>query len=140
MGIQPGRRHLQGTPVMVTSNDHAKGLFNGDIGVLLKDCRNGLYVAFRTRESFRLFSLFELRSWEPAFAITVHKSQGSEYEDVLLVLPNQLESPLLAREVLYTGLTRARNRVFLYASSNIIEKCLSKKIQRTSRESLLSTR
>ena len=134
LGLQPGASNLQGTPIMVTSNDHVRGLFNGDIGLLVRDLKNNIYVVFRSAEKLRLFSLYEIRSWEPAFAITVHKSQGSEYDRVLMIFPDQLESPLLVREIVYTGITRAKRKVCVYARREILEMAMDTKAHRTSRE------
>jgi len=134
IGSYAGNPYLEGSPIMVTMNDHIRGLFNGDIGILLRDRKNRLCAAFQTADRVRIFSLFELRSWEPAFAITVHKSQGSEYENILLILPDQEENPLLVQEIIYTGITRAKNKVFLYARKEILKKALSTRAARSSKE------
>ncbi len=70
--------------------------------------------------------------WEFAFAMTVHKSQGSEFDDVLLVLPDDENHRLLTREIVYTGLTRAKKRVLLYGSRPALNTALQRKIQRQS--------
>jgi exodeoxyribonuclease V alpha subunit len=105
----PAEGWYPGRPVMVTRNDAALGLMNGDVGLCLpKDGR--LRVAFPVGETgVRWVAASRLEAVETVFAMTVHKSQGSEYERVLLVLPDQL-NPVLTRELLYTGLTRAKNR------------------------------
>ncbi len=109
-----------GRPVMVTRNDYALGLMNGDIGLCLPGEKGVLRVAFpqidsATGESTVRWVLpSRLESVETVFAMTVHKSQGSEFSHVLLVLPTQ-ESPVLTRELVYTGLTRARQRLTLWA-------------------------
>ena len=106
-------RWYAGRAVMVTQNDYGLGLFNGDIGLCLKT-PDGLRVFFEADAGFRSFSTARLPAHEPAFAMTVHKSQGSEFAHVVLVLPDQ-PSPLLSRSLLYTGITRAKTKVEIWA-------------------------
>jgi exodeoxyribonuclease V alpha subunit len=104
-----------GRPVMVTRNDYALELMNGDIGLCLPGLDGVLRVAFPSVDGgVRWVMPSRLDSVETVFAMTVHKSQGSEFAHVLLVLPAQ-ESPVLTRELVYTGLTRARQRLTLWA-------------------------
>jgi exodeoxyribonuclease V alpha subunit len=104
-----------GRPVMVTRNDYALELMNGDIGLCLPGPDGVLRVAFpAVNGGVRWVIPSRLDSVETVFAMTVHKSQGSEFTHVLLVIP-ALESPVLARELVYTGLTRARQRLTLWA-------------------------
>jgi len=102
-----------GRPVMVRQNDYALGLFNGDIGICLQS-EYGLRVFFEGEEGYRPFAPARLPSHDSAFAMTVHKSQGSEFTEVLLVLPEQ-PSPLLTRSLFYTGITRAKYKVEIWA-------------------------
>ncbi|MEA3148478.1 MAG: exodeoxyribonuclease alpha subunit, partial [Verrucomicrobiota bacterium] len=102
-----------GMPVLVTENDDPLRLYNGDIGILLPDpADHSLLLAWFIGEDggVRRIPPARLPQHEPAFAMTVHKSQGSEFDHVLLILPDK-DSPLLTRELVYTGLTRARTRV-----------------------------
>jgi exodeoxyribonuclease V alpha subunit len=104
-----------GRPVMVTRNDYALDLMNGDIGLCLPAPDGVLRVAFPAVEGgVRWVMPSRLESVDTVFAMTVHKSQGSEFAHVLLVLPAQ-ESPVLTRELVYTGLTRAKQRLTLWA-------------------------
>lgn len=109
-------RWYPGRAVMVRQNDYALGLFNGDIGICLAS-ENGLRVFFESageREpTFRAFSPARLPSHDSAFAMTVHKSQGSEFSEVLLALPDTA-SPLLTRSLFYTGITRAKHKVEIW--------------------------
>ncbi|MCK4468438.1 MAG: ATP-binding domain-containing protein, partial [Desulfobacterales bacterium] len=82
--------------------------------------------------SFISFSIDVLPSWEPAFAMTVHKSQGSEFDDVLVVLPDNDNHRLLTREIIYTGITRAKKRLILYGSESAFKTALQRKIERQS--------
>ncbi len=104
-----------GRPVMVTRNDYALELMNGDIGLCLPGPDGVLRVAFPAVDGgVRWVMPSRLDSVDTVFAMTVHKSQGSEFTHVLLVIP-ALESPVLTRELVYTGLTRARQRLTLWA-------------------------
>ncbi|MDZ4332839.1 MAG: exodeoxyribonuclease V subunit alpha [Pseudomonas sp.] len=106
-------RWYVGRPIMVRQNDYALGLFNGDIGLCLHT-EYGLRVFFEGEEGYRPFAPARLPSHDSAFAMTVHKSQGSEFAEVLLVLP-ELPSPLLTRSLFYTGITRAKHKVEIWA-------------------------
>ncbi|CAD5107423.1 exodeoxyribonuclease V subunit alpha [Zestomonas carbonaria] len=106
-------RWYAGRALMVRQNDYALGLFNGDIGLCLPTAE-GLRVFFEAEDGFRAFAPARLPSHDSAFAMTVHKSQGSEFAEVLLALPES-PSPLLTRALLYTGITRAKRKVELWA-------------------------
>lgn len=112
-GVPARERWYPGRAVMVRQNDYALGLFNGDIGLCLKT-EQGLRVFFEGDESYRGFAPARLPSHDSAFAMTVHKSQGSEFAEVLLALPEQ-PSPLLTRSLFYTGITRAKRKVEIWA-------------------------
>ncbi len=113
-----------GEPVMVTLNDYQRGLFNGDQGIVVRAHLDGgihQAVVFRTAGGFRLLSYRPLQpQLELAWALTVHKSQGSEFDRVVLVLPPP-DSPLLTREILYTALTRARSGATILGSRTSLE-------------------
>ncbi len=113
LGVPARERWYPGRAVMVRQNDYALGLFNGDIGLCLKT-EHGLRVCFEGDEGFRGFAPARLPSHDSAFAMTVHKSQGSEFDEVLLALPEQ-PSPLLTRSLFYTGITRAKRKVEIWA-------------------------
>jgi len=113
LGVPARERWYPGRAVMVRQNDYALGLFNGDIGLCLKT-EQGLRVFFEGDEGYRDFAPARLPSHDSAFAMTVHKSQGSEFTEVLLALPEQ-PSPLLTRSLFYTGITRAKRKVEIWA-------------------------
>jgi len=108
------RPQAHGQPVLVTRNAHALGVHNGDMGVLWAE-GGRLRACFPREDGILRLPLGELPAHEPAYALTVHKSQGSEYDRVLLVLPPE-PHPLVSRELLYTALTRARRQVRILAS------------------------
>ena len=109
----------EGRPGMVTRNEPALGVFNGDIGLVLAapgDNAGGAWRAwFLEGSSLRSVATSRLADVETAFAMTVHKSQGSEFAHVLLVLPED-DSPVLTRELVYTGITRAKQAFTLVAA------------------------
>jgi exodeoxyribonuclease V alpha subunit len=124
-----------GRPVLITQNDYSLGLFNGDIGITLRDPAegsDGLAVFFPDAvEGLRQFPPYRLPAHETVYAMTVHKSQGSEFDDVLLILPDR-DSPVLTRELIYTALTRARRRITLWGRRSVIENAIRRRIQRSS--------
>ena len=111
----PAGEWAHGRPVLVTANDPHSNLFNGDVGVLLngKDGR-GITAWFPGLHEPRSVPLTALPSHDTAWAMTVHRSQGSEFDSVLLVLP-PLPHKLASPELLYTGVTRAKSRILLAA-------------------------
>lgn len=116
---------------MVTGNDPSRGLWNGDRGVLLfRDGR--LRANFPEGDGFRNLPMAALPGWEPAWVQTIHKSQGSEFDSVMVLLPEGAER-LLSREILYTAFTRARYSVDLYADLKTVEATLNRGVVRHSR-------
>jgi exodeoxyribonuclease V alpha subunit len=121
-------------PVMVTENDYNLQLFNGDVGLILPDPENQQSVrAFFKGEDGILRGLAPalLPGHETVFALTVHKSQGSEFNRVLLILPDR-DSPLLTRELLYTAITRSREKVEIWGRKSIFVSAVKRRIKRTS--------
>jgi exodeoxyribonuclease V alpha subunit len=121
-------------PVLVTKNDRDLGLFNGDVGVLFRVSAEGApRVAFpgSSEGGVRALSPARLPPHEPAFAMTIHKSQGSEFDDVVVVLPDD-DSPLLSRELLYTAVTRARRRVIVHAAKATVRAAVARTVARAS--------
>ncbi len=122
-GMIPGARGwYPGRPVIITRNDYALGLYNGDIGLCLPDPQRGGEAAvwFEQRgEAPRPLLPVQLPAAETAWAMTVHKSQGSEFDQVVIVLP-EAPNRILSRELLYTAVTRARSRVLLLADDEAL--------------------
>ncbi|MBD9413337.1 exodeoxyribonuclease V subunit alpha [Pseudomonas sp. PDM16] len=121
-------RWYPGRAVMVRQNDYALGLFNGDIGICLAS-EYGLRVYFEGEEGFRAFAPARLPSHDSAFAMTVHKSQGSEFSEVLLALPES-PSPLLTRALFYTGITRAKHKVEIWGLPARLSEAVNTKAER----------
>ena len=126
-----GLAYYTGKPVLVTANNYGVNLLNGDIGVAWRSAQSSV-VQFPSGDgATRAVARERLPDHEPAFAMTVHKSQGSEFAHVLLILP-ETESPVLTRELLYTGLTRARTSLCLIASEPVLRWAMGRQMTRTS--------
>lgn len=122
----------RGRPVLVTQNDYAVGLFNGDVGLTWQNERGDLRVYFQGSDgALRELSPARLPAHETAFSLSVHKSQGSEHEEIAVVLP-EVGSPLLTRELLYTAITRAKKRAHLFGQASAIEAAVRARITRES--------
>jgi exodeoxyribonuclease V alpha subunit len=132
--IRPEGEWYRGRPIMITRNDYNLRLFNGDVGVILPDYGQGneLRAFFRDAGgNIRKLPPVMLPDHETVFAMTVHKSQGSEFESILLILPDN-DSPLLTRELIYTGITRAKKNVEIWGTEGIFRAAVSRRIMRTS--------
>lgn len=132
--LRQGGEWYIGRPAMVTRNDYATGVYNGDIGVTLPDpARPGApRVYFMEGDAVRSVLASRLRSVETAFAMTVHKSQGSEFSHTVLALPRE-SNAVLTRELVYTGITRA-SRVFTLVTPNgaVLREAVARRTYRTS--------
>jgi exodeoxyribonuclease V alpha subunit len=117
---------------MVLRNDYVLKLFNGDIGIVMPDDSGALMVFFPEGDAgFRAVAPVRLPAHETAFAMTVHKSQGSEFDQVLVLLPED-HNPVLTRELVYTAVTRARLRVTLVSGAAVLEKAIQTPTRRRS--------
>ena len=119
-----------GRPVMVTTNEYRLGVFNGDIGVTVR-VGDRLAVAFGGSHGVRLIGPTQLPSTETVHAMTIHKSQGSQFERVVVLVPGQ-ESRLLTRELLYTAVTRARSEVTVVGTEAAIRAAITRRVTRSS--------
>jgi len=124
--------YFAGAPLLITRNDHSRRLYNGDIGVTLKSPRGGYRGVFARQAGYVSFAAEALPQHEPGFALTVHKSQGSEYERVMLVLPPTGGRRLLTKEIVYTGLTRAKQLAIICSTKEILRAAIGRRIERTS--------
>jgi exodeoxyribonuclease V alpha subunit len=124
-------RSFRPMPVMITGNNYELGLFNGDTGVVMEN--DGVEsVWFENPEGgLRHLSTLRMPPSETAFALTVHKSQGSEFDRVLLILPDHL-SDVLTRELLYTAVTRARCRIEIWGTEEVFRQMVERRTVRTS--------
>lgn len=121
-----------GRPVMITRNDASQKLFNGDIGITLGDEQQGWLVWFIASDGqTRAVQPNRLPPHETAWAMTVHKSQGSEFDHTLLVLPSH-PSPVVTRELVYTAITRARDQLTVFATRAALERAIRTPTERRS--------
>jgi exodeoxyribonuclease V alpha subunit len=124
-----------GRPIIITRNDYTLKLFNGDIGIILRDTNSQqrLRAFFPGLESgqYRCFWPNRLPEHETVYAMTIHKSQGSEFKQVLILLPPQF-SPLFTREWIYTGITRARHGVSIWGDEQVFKAMVAGKMNRVS--------
>src|SRR5690606_24313672 len=110
--------HYDGRPILVTKNDYQLSLFNGDVGLVVRESA-GLVACFPGDDGIRRIPVGRLPPHDTVFAMTVHKSQGSEFDRVAIVLPERI-SPVLTRELLYTAVTRARKSVDLFGPRDVV--------------------
>jgi exodeoxyribonuclease V alpha subunit len=120
-----------GMPIIVTENDHAMRLYNGDSGVICME--KGILKAFfhNIDAGVRAYLPLQISSCERAYSLTVHKSQGSEYDHVALVLPKE-DSPVLTKELLYTAVTRAKKSLRIISSEESFMAACDKSVIRSS--------
>lgn len=110
-----------GRPVMISQNSYSKGLFNGDTGIALRiEGELKVYFSAGSDHAFKSISPVRLPAHESTWAMTIHKSQGSEFNEVALIMPHEV-MPLLTRQLIYTGITRAKESVTIIANEEIIE-------------------
>jgi len=120
-----------GRPLIVTENDYSLDLFNGDIGVVVKGAVRPMEAAFRRGDAVLPVSTARLAAVDTVYAMTVHKSQGSQFNVVAFMLPSA-DSRILTRELLYTAVTRARERLILVGTEELIRSAIDRPITRAS--------
>jgi len=130
-GLDNQQRWYHGRPVLVLQNDYRIGLSNGDTGVCQIDVDGHVRVWFRTEAGLQSLLPSTMPAHETAYAMTVHKSQGSEFNSVWLLLP-PTDSPVLSRELIYTGITRAKTRLTLLGPEAVFRSAVGRIIQRDS--------
>ncbi len=129
--VGQGQEEFHGQPLLIDRNDYEHSLYNGDRGVIFR-FKEGLYAFFEDPwGGYRFFPLLLLEAWETAFVLTIHKSQGSEFQRVHILLPEGAER-LLSREILYTAITRGQEEVTLYGREEIVSLALQRGVYRLS--------
>ncbi|MBN2669510.1 MAG: exodeoxyribonuclease V subunit alpha [Bacteroidales bacterium] len=118
--IHPNAYFYEHRPVMITQNDYQLNLFNGDIGIVRYNDQKQLKVYFEIDGQIKPIDPSALQHFETVFAMTIHKSQGSEFERVALIIPQVKDSAWLSRELIYTGITRAKKQLFLMADASVL--------------------
>ena len=125
------RKDSRNHPVIINRNDPETGLRNGTVGIIHSPHDGKRLAYFPTGDgSLKEFPLSKLPDYSPAWAITIHRSQGSEYDDVLVILPRE-ESPMATRELLYTAITRARKNVCVAGDLGSVKKAARTSSNRT---------
>jgi len=128
-----GELCYKGRPLIILNNDYQLNLYNGDIGIIFDDqeAPGKLKVYFETETGYRKILPSRLPEHLTSYAITIHKSQGSEFEQVLLILPKN-ENKIVSKELIYTGITRAKKSVFIWADWKTMEIGLRRNVKRIS--------
>ena len=136
-----------GMPIMISENDYRLGLFNGDIGLLWHSNDGHLMAFFESTDqvieqekagvlsegkSYKMLLPSRLPKYDSVYAMTIHKTQGSEFEHVAMILPKQAEHQILSRELLYTGITRAKKKLTIASHSKTWQHGVKSKIKRYS--------
>ena len=138
-------------PIMISENDYRLGLYNGDIGLIWRNDAGHLMAVFEdmsnksiknqnaepaniqtNEQSYKWIMPSRLPSYESVYAMTIHKTQGSEFEHVAMILPTQTDNKLLSRELLYTGITRAKKMLSISSNSGVWHHGVEAKVQRDS--------
>jgi exodeoxyribonuclease V alpha subunit len=134
--IRPTSEFYENRPLIVTKNYHELDLFNGDIGII-RDYKAWFLDEKGDPRSVAPGLIAEV---ETVFAMTIHKSQGSEFDQVLMILPDKAEVQILTRELIYTGITRAKTKLIIQGTLDVLQSALSRKVNRVSqlKEKLLS--
>ncbi len=117
-------------PIMISQNSHSLGLYNGDIGVLWYDNSGNLKAYFEHLKD-KSFAINMLPKFESVYVMTIHKTQGSEFDEVVIVLPDEINKTL-TRELLYTGVTRAKFKLKIIANRDILTTIIKREVKRNS--------
>ncbi len=138
--ISKNRRWYAGRPIMILENDYALNLFNGDVGIVLKDEKindNMAYFVLATTDEIQKYAPVRLPKHESVYAMTIHKSQGSDFNEILVIIPeitsnNQKTTQILTKELLYTAVTRAKSKLTIFGKKQTIIDMAQTRIQRNS--------
>ncbi len=134
---QQNQSWYHGRPTMITQNSYSKGLFNGDTGItLVREGETKVYFPDGSSDAeesaFKSYAPVRLPAFETTWAMTIHKSQGSEFDQVTLILPHEV-MPLLTRQLIYTGITRAKQTVSIVASGAVLNAGVKTEMVRATR-------
>ncbi|MGJ8693497.1 MAG: exodeoxyribonuclease V subunit alpha [Thalassotalea sp.] len=139
-GLITGQQHLyHAMPIIINENHHKLGVYNGDVGIVWRNQAGHLVAMFEQvatpENNFQAYKQVipsRLPQFEPVYAMTIHKTQGSEFEHVLLVNPENSDNKLLSRELLYTGITRAKKALTVVSYQNVWRQGVENQVQRFS--------
>ena len=132
--IEKEEVYYENRPILVTKNNAALDLYNGDVGIIRKDKENkDIATAYFLKDGrIKAVPAALLNEIETVYAMTIHKSQGSEFDHVLMVLPKSQDSKLLTKELIYTGVTRAKKELFIESSAEVLLSGITRRINRAS--------
>jgi exodeoxyribonuclease V alpha subunit len=130
--FNPREGFYHNQPVIITENDYNLSVFNGDVGLIRKEGDTFLAWFETTDGETRSIPAGYLNHYDTVFAMTIHKSQGSEFENVFVMLPEKQGEKLLTRELLYTGITRAKEKVVVMSTEDSLHKCIERTVSRAS--------
>lgn len=134
ISVNPNQRHYTGMPIMISQNDYQLKLFNGDIGILMPDDSGQLKALFIDEQgNERAFSPARLPVHDKVYVMTIHKSQGSEFSYTAMVLPPLKQASVgINRQLVYTGITRAKQTFELVADKKVLQLAMGKSVSRAS--------
>jgi exodeoxyribonuclease V alpha subunit len=124
-GLILDTRFYSGKQIIINKNNYNLNLYNGDIGIMFLDSDNDYKVYFEIEDQIIGYKLSYLDYYDLSYAITVHKSQGSEFDHVAFILP-EVDHPLLTRKLLYTAVTRAKQKLSIWGNRNVISCSIAK--------------
>jgi len=124
-------KSFNGCPIIVKKNDYHKKVYNGDTGIILKDSSGIYFALFLCGTEIKKFPLSDFNNYDLSFCITIHKSQGSGFENILLIIPEK-DNPILTKEIIYTAITRAKQQVFIFSNPELFDCGVGRKIERYS--------
>ena len=130
--IDPTSEFYHNQLIMITQNDYQYHIFNGDVGIVRRNQDNVLnfYIEDQREEiGYRVIPVQMLKEWKTSYAMTIHKSQGSQFKQVVICLPKSSDHKILSRELLYTAITRSSNQVFIYSSEDVLNKSIESNLQ-----------
>ena len=130
-GFDPAERDYVGRPLLITHNDYELGLYNGDTGVIVQAGGGRLDAVFERGGELVAFTPTRLAAVETVYAMTIHKSQGSQFDTAAVLLPDP-GSRILTRELLYTAVTRARERLILVGTEEMVRAAVARPVARAS--------
>jgi exodeoxyribonuclease V alpha subunit len=130
-GLDLDQPDYVGRPLLITENDYELGLYNGDTGMIVAGAESRLEAVFERGDELLRFSPLRLGAAETAYAMTIHKSQGSQFDTAAVLLPS-VGSRILTRELLYTAVTRARRELILVGTEATVRSAVARPVARAS--------
>ncbi|KFJ42640.1 exodeoxyribonuclease V subunit alpha [Francisella philomiragia] len=127
---KPIDSNYKGKPIMITQNSYSLGLFNGDVGIIWPDDTGKLRAYFDGKDA-KAFSLNMLPKYESVYAMTIHKTQGSEFDEIVIILPAE-DNEALSKQLLYTAITRAKHKLTIISEQSSLRDIAQKDIKRNS--------